>query len=189
MSREIKWVGGYARTARQRVTRGLERAGLPLECYVCRTRFIHRPDCKVPHEWHHKNGNPFDNWKGNLVPLCSGCHSEVHLFAIQTYLLVSWSRLGMHIGNEGMTYVTKSGTFFVKSSPDCLLCRRPARFIKLTDALRRWARELVRASCLTRIKRGQYQDRLLIRNLREAVRVAVPSERVVIQRLLKNLRR
>ena len=95
----------------------------------------------------------------------------------------------MRIGNEGMTYVTKSGSFFVKSSPDRLLRKRPARFIKLTDALRRWARELARASSLTRTKRGQYQDRLLIRNLREAVHVAVPGERVVIQRLLKNLRR
>jgi hypothetical protein len=185
----MKSVGGYARTARQRVTRALERAGPPSECYVCRTRFIHRPDCKVPHEWHHKNGNPFDNRKRNLVLLCTGCHSEVHVFAIQTYLFVSWSRLGMRIGSEGMTYVTKSGSFFIKSSPDRLLRKRPTRFIKLTDALRRWARELARASSLTRTKRGQYQDRLLIRNLREAVRVAVPSERVVIQRLLNSLRR
>jgi hypothetical protein len=189
MRREIKSARGYARTARQRVTRSLERTCVPSKCYVCPKRFIHRPDFKAPHEWHHKNGNPFDNRKRNLVPLCSGCHSEVHGFAIQTYLLVSWSRLGMRIGNEGLTYVTKSGSFFIMSSPDHLFRKRPRRFTKLTEALGRWARELARASNLTRTKRGQYQDRLLLRNLREAIRVAVPSERVIMRRLLSNLRR
>jgi len=189
VSREIKSVSGYARTSRQRVTSGMERAGPPSKCYVCQTRFIHRPDSKVPHEWHHKNGNPFDNRKRNLVVLCHRCHNEIHGFALQTYLLVSWTRLGMRIGNDGMRYVTKSGSFFIKSSPDHLLRKRPKGFIRLTKALRRWARELARAASLTKAKRGQYQDRLLLRNLREAIRVAVPSERVVMQCLLKNCRR
>jgi 5-methylcytosine-specific restriction endonuclease McrA len=189
VSREIKSVWGYARTTRQRITRVLEQAGLPSNCYLCRRRFIHRSDHKVPHEWHHKNGNPFDNRKRNFVPLCSGCHSEVHVFAIQTYLLVSWSRLGMRIDNAGMTYVTKSGKFFIKSSPEQLRRRRPRRFMKLAESLRRWARELARATILTKTKRRQYQDRLLLRNLREAIRVAVPTERVIMQGLLRSLRR
>jgi hypothetical protein len=189
MSREIKSVWGYARTARQRVTCVLERAGRPSKGEACQKRFIYRPDCKVPHEWHHKNGNPFDNRNRNLVPLCSSCHNEVHGFAIQTYLRMFWSRLGMRIGYDGMAYVTKSGTFFIRSSPDRLCCKRPTRFIKLTEALRRWARELVRAASLPKTKRRQYQDRLLLRNLREAIHVAVPSERVVVQGLLRSLRR
>jgi len=188
MSHGITSIWGYARTARHRVTRNLEQTCLPSKCYICAKRFIHRPDFKAPHERHHKNGNPFDNRKRNLVPLCTGCHSEVHVFAIQTYLVASWSRLGMRIGNDGMTYVTNSGSFFIKSSPARLLRKRSGRFTKLTEALRRWARELARAASLTKTKRGQYQDRLLRRNLREAIRVAEPSERVVMQRLLKNLR-
>jgi hypothetical protein len=189
MSREIKSVLGYARTARHRVTRALQRAGLPSKCFVCPTRFIHHQGHKVPHEWHHKNGNPFDNRKRNLVPLCAGCHSEIHTFAMQTYLIVYWRRLGMSIGNDGMTYVSKSGAFFIKSSPDRLLRKRPARFINLAAALRRWARELARATSLPNTKRGRYQERLLLRNLREAIPVAVPSERATMQRLLNNLRR
>src|SRR5882672_5321109 len=100
MNHGITSVSGYARTARHRVTRNLEQTCLPSKCYVCLKRLIHRPDFKAPHEWHHKNGNPFDNQKRNLVPLCSGCHSEVHVFAIQTYLVASWNRLGMRISND-----------------------------------------------------------------------------------------
>jgi hypothetical protein len=37
----------------------------------------------------------------------------------------------MRIGNEGMTYVTKSGSFFIKSSPDHPFRKRPRRFTKL----------------------------------------------------------
>jgi hypothetical protein len=189
MSGEIESLSRYVRTARQRVACSMERASLPSKCYICRTRFIHRPNHKVPHEWHHKNGNPFDNRKRNLVALCSRCHSELHVFALQSYLLVSWTRLGMRIGNDGMTYITKSGRFFLQSSPDRIRRKRPTRFTKLTQALRRWARELGRAASLTKTKRGQYQDRLLLRNLREAIRVAVPTERVVMQGLLRGLRR
>jgi hypothetical protein len=189
MSCEIRSVWGYARTARQRVACSIERAALPSKCYVCQTRFSHRPDCKVPHEWHHKNGNPFDNRKRNLVALCSRCHNELHSFALQKYLHVSWTKLGMHIGDAGMTYVTKSGKFFIKSSLEQLHRKRPRRFIRLAESLRKWARELARAASLTKTKSGQYQDRLLMRNLSEAIRIAVPSERVVMRRLLMNLRR
>src|SRR5438128_2435955 len=105
---QIRSVWGYARTARQRVTSSIERAALPSRCCVCQAPFIHRANRKVPHEWHHKNGNPFDNRKRNLVALCSRCHNELHGFALQIYLFVSWAKLGMHISNGGMTYVTKS---------------------------------------------------------------------------------
>jgi len=184
----MKSAWGYARTARQRVARVLERAGPPSKCYLCQTRFIHLTDWKVPHEWHHKNGNPFDNRKRNLAALCPRCHNELHGFAIQTYLLASWGRLGMRIGNDGLTYVTKSGSFFIKTPPDPRR-ERSARFVRLTEALRRWARDLARSASLTKIKRGKYEHRVLLRNLREAIRVAGQSERVVMQRLLTNVRR
>jgi hypothetical protein len=188
MSCEIKAIWGYARTARRRVTSDMERAGLPANCCLCRTRFIHRSNQKVPHEWHHRNGNPFDNRKRNLVALCSRCHSELHFFAIQTYLLVSWTRLGMHIGNAGATYVSKNGKFFIKSSPERLHRKRPRRFIRLAESLSRWARELAQSASFTKTRCGRYQNRLLMRNLREAIRGAVPSERVQMQRLLTNFR-
>jgi hypothetical protein len=184
LSREIKSVWGYARTARQRVTCDIERAGLPSKCYLCLTRFMHRPNHKARHEWHHKNGNPFDNRKPNFVALCHRCHSEVHGFALQTYLLVSWSRLGMHVGSGGMTYVTKGEKFFIKASLEQLHRKRPRRFMKLAAALRRWARELARATSLTKTEYRKYRDRLLVRDLREAIRVALPSERVVMHGLL-----
>ncbi len=189
MMREIKSVWGYARTARHRVTSGMERRGLPADCYLCRTQFEHRTDHRVPHEWHHKSGNPFDNRKRNLVPLCCGCHSEVHGFALQTYLLAAWRRLGMRIGHDGLTYETKSGRFFIKSPPGRLLRKRPKRLIKLAEALKSWARELARASRLTKARRIRFEHRLLLRNLREAIRVAVPTEKVIMQRLLKSLLR
>ena len=140
MSREIKSAWGYARTARRRIACALERAGVPSKCYVCQTRFLYRAGHKVPHEWQHKNGNPFDNRKRNLAVLCPRCHSELHVFTLQTYLLTSWARLEMRIADEGRTYVTKSGSFFVKAPPDRAHPKRPARFIRLTQALRIWAR-------------------------------------------------
>lgn len=188
MNHEIKSVWGYARTARQRVTSSKERARLPPNCYLCQRRFVHRPDRKVPHEWHHKNGNPFDNRKRNFVALCSRCHSEVHGFAIQSYLFVSWRRLGMRLGYERMAYVTKSGRFFVKRPTASLRRKRSRRFVRLAEALGRWARELAHASNLTKTKRVRYEDGLLRRNLREAIRVAVPTEKGIMQHILKNLR-
>ena len=188
MSREIKSVWGYARTARYRVTQDIERKCLPTKCYICQKRFIHQPDRKAPHEWHHKNGNPFDNRKRNLVALCPHCHNEIHGMALQEHLLVAWSKLGMHIGRDGMTYVTKSGSIFFKRPTDRLHCERPRRFFRLADALKRWARELVSASNFTRTEREQYRDHILMRDLREAIRSATASEKVIMRRLLLNLR-
>ncbi len=100
----------------------------------------------------------------------------------------------MRLGNEGMTYVTRSGRFFIKSSPDRLRRKRPTRFIELTEALRRWAGDFARASSLAKTKRVEYEDRLLLRNLREAVlttregfgwRVAAPSLHSMLRRARK----
>jgi hypothetical protein len=95
----------------------------------------------------------------------------------------------MRLGHEGTAYVTKSGSFFVKPPPASLLRKRPKRFVSLAEALGRWAHEHARSSNLTKTKRVRYEDRLLRRNFREAIRVAVPNERVIMQGLLKNLRR
>lgn len=32
----------------------------------------------TPQVWHHRNGNPKDNRKENLVALCRSCHSKLH---------------------------------------------------------------------------------------------------------------
>jgi len=95
----------------------------------------------------------------------------------------------MRIGKDGMTYVTKRGSFFIKPSTDRLHRKRPTRFIKLTQALKRWARDLARLSSLTKTNRVRYEGHLLKRNLKEAICVAVVSERVIMQHLLTNLRR
>lgn len=95
----------------------------------------------------------------------------------------------MYIRDAGMTYVTESGKFFIKSPPEQLHRKRPRRFLKLAESLRRWARDLARLSSVTKTKYGQYRDRLLVRDLREAIRCASPSEKAIMRHLLMNVRR
>lgn len=59
------------RAARNRAARLQRKADGPRECEECgATQNI---------ETHHRDGNPFNNSRDNLMELCKQCHAELHL--------------------------------------------------------------------------------------------------------------